>query len=214
MNGTRKEPKDQPNSPDVEDAVADEGEDDIQGAPLSRDDLEAQWETAQAEVERLQEQLLRTQAELINFRKRVQKERVELATMAQAELLERLVPVLDDLERAVDSDAEDIRTYQAGMEIILRTVQSVLEKIGVERLEPVGEPFDPQFHEAIARAETDEVPEGHVLEVYQPGYRLRERLVRPATVVVAYSGAAAGDDDEPSSEDEPESGEAANRPDA
>ena len=205
---------DQPDSPDVEDAVAEDSEDGVERAPLSRDDLEDQWEAAQAEIERLQDQLLRTQAELINFRKRVQKERVELATMAQAELLERLVPVLDDLERAVGSDAGDVRAYQAGMEIILRTVQSVLEKIGVERLEPVGEPFDPQFHEAIARAETDEVPEGQVLEVYQPGYRLRERLVRPATVVVAYSGAAAGGDDEPSSEDEPESGEAADRPDA
>ena len=204
---------DQPDSPDVEDAVTEDGDGGIEAAPLSRDDLEGQWETAQAEIERLQDQLLRTQAELINFRKRVQRERVELATMAQAELLESLVPILDDLERAVESDAEDLRTYQAGMEIILRTVQSVMEKIGVERLEPVGEPFDPQFHEAIARAETDEVPEGQVLEVYQPGYRLRERLVRPATVVVAYSGAAAGGG-EPSSEDEPESGEAADRPDA
>lgn len=204
---------DQPDSPGGGDAVAEDGEAGIEAAPLSRDDLESQWETAQAEIERLQDQLLRSQAELINFRKRVQKERAALATIAQAELLERLVPIIDDFERAVESDAgEDVRTYHAGMEIILRTVQSVLEKLGVERLEPVGELFDPEFHEAIARAETDEVPEGQIVEVYQPGYRLRERLVRPATVVVAYGGAAAGG--EPTSEDEPEFDETADRPDA
>ncbi len=205
---------DQSDSPDVEDAAAENGQDGIEPAPLSRNDLEDQWEVAQAEIDRLQDQLLRSQAELINFRKRAQRERVELATIAQAELLERLVPVLDDFERAVETDTEDIRTYHAGIEIILRTVQSVLEKMGVERLEPVGEPFDPQFHEAVARAETTEVPEGHVLEVYQPGYRLRERLVRPATVVVAYGGATASGDGGPSSDDDPESGEATDRTDA
>ena len=80
------------------------------------------------------------------------------------------------------------------MQIILRSVQKVLEKIGVERIEPEGEVFNPRYHEAIARHETNEVPEGQVLEVYQPGYRLNDRLIRPASVVVSFWGVAAEGD--------------------
>ncbi len=169
---------------------------------LSREELEARLTTAAAELERLQDQSLRRQAELANFRRRVQKEQAELSAVAQARLLAGLVPVIDDFERAVEAESADVDTYREGVEAILRGVHKVLEQIGVQRFEPRDEAFDPRYHEAIARQETDEVPEGQILDVFQPGYRLGERLIRPATVVVAYgaAGSAAQDGEESAEE--------------
>ncbi len=161
---------------------------------LSRDELDAQLELAKAEIERLTDQSLRRQAELINYRRRVQKEQAQTVIAAQAALLEGLVPVIDDFERAVEAESKDADAYHEGMQIILRSVQKVLERIGVERIEPRGEAFDPRYHEAIARHETDEVPDGQVLDVYQAGYRLDDRLIRPASVVVAFGGAVGESD--------------------
>ena len=169
---------------------------DAEPGDLSRAGLEGELETARAEIERLNDQSLRRQAELINYRRRVQREQAESAAVAQARLLEGLVPVIDDFERAVDAESKDARAYHDGMKLILRRVQKALEEIGVERIEPRGEAFDPRYHEAIARQQTDEVPDGQVLDVYQPGYRLKERLIRPAVVTVAYAGDAIGDDPE------------------
>ncbi len=166
----------------------------VSEADVSTNDLEEQLELAKAEIERLTDQSLRRQAELINYRRRVQKEQAENATVAQVSLLGGLVPVIDDLERAVEMESKDVGTYHEGMQIILRTVQQVLEKIGVERIEPKGEMFDPRYHEAIARHETNDVPEGQVLEVCQPGYRLNDRLIRPAKVIVSFGNVPAEDD--------------------
>jgi molecular chaperone GrpE len=189
----RHEPLDGPEpAPEPEDLPAADEIDALEVGELSREELENRFELAQAELERLQDQLLRRQAELINFRRRVQKERAELRGLAQVELLEDLLPVIDDFERAVETESEDARAYHEGMQLILRSVQGVLEKVGVERIDPRGEPFDPQFHEAIARQEVDDAPEGQVLDVYQTGYRLGDRLVRPATVIVAYRGDSNG----------------------
>ncbi len=173
----------------------------VSEADVSTNDLEEQLELAKTEIERLADQSLRRQAELVNYRRRVQREQAEMATVAQVALLGGLVPVIDDLERAVETMSKDEDTYHEGMQIILRSVQKVLEKIGVERIEPEGEVFNPRYHEAIARHETNEVPEGQVLEVYQPGYRLNDRLIRPASVVVSFWGVAAEGDiceDDPS----------------
>jgi len=167
------------------------GELDLQD--LSREQLENELEVARAEIERLQDQSLRRQAELINFRRRAQKELSEATAAGQARLLEGLVPVVDDFERAVGAEAADVRAYHEGMQLTLRSLQKVLDQIGVERIEPHGEPFDPRFHEAIARHQTDEAPEGHILDVYQPGYKLGDRLIRPAAVVVAFGGGAGAD---------------------
>lgn len=150
----------------------------------------------------LQDQVLRRQAELINYRRRVERERVELAAIAQAEMLRQLLPAIDDLERAIESDSQDLDSYHEGMKLIRRSLESILEKLGVERIEPTGQPFDPNRHEAVARHETDEVPDGQVIEVYQPGYRLEERLVRPATVAVAAAPAGPTDDREAGDADE------------
>ncbi len=155
------------------------------GEAATREDLEYQVADLEGQVEQLRDQLLRGKAELINFRKRVERERAELGTVAQAGVLEKLLPVIDDFERAIVTDAEDAQAYRQGVELILRSMENVLTGMGVERLEPLGEDFDPEFHEAIARIETDDLPEGQVVDVFLPGYRVRNRLLRPARVAVA-----------------------------
>jgi len=123
--------------------------------------------------------------------------------MGQIRLLEGLMPAIDDFERAVDAESTDTQAYHEGMQLIRRSLQKALEQVGVERIEPRGEKFDPNYHEAIARHETDEVPEGHVLDVYQAGYKLKDRLIRPAAVVVAFGGGTGADAaaDEPQADD-------------
>jgi len=174
--------------------VAEEGGATYDLAALSRDELEDQVELARAEIERLQDQSLRRQAELVNFRRRAQRDLAQSTAVGQGRLLELLVPVIDDFERAAATESEDVGAYKEGMQLILRSLQRVLEQMGVERIEPLGEVFDPEFHEAIARHETDEAPEGQIIDVFQAGYKLGDRLVRPATVVVAYAGAGAAAD--------------------
>jgi molecular chaperone GrpE len=165
---------------------------------LTREELERELQQARAEIERLQDQALRRQADLINFRRRAQKENAESVMVGQGKVLEQIVPVVDDFQRAVNTEAVDASAYHEGMELILRSLHKALEQLGVERIEPHGKPFDPRYHEAVARHRTDEVPDGHVLDVFHAGYRLRDRLIRPAAVVVAFggaSGAAPADDD-------------------
>lgn len=178
------------------------GQSGVPPSELSRAELEGELAAARAEIGRLQDQSLRRQAELINYRRRAQKEIAESVALGQSRVLELIVPVVDDFERAVGTEAADARAYHEGMELILRRLHKVLELIGVQRIVPRGEPFDPRFHEAVARHQTDDVPDGHVLDVYQAGYRLRDRLIRPASVVVAYAGgsAAAADDTEAAGE--------------
>ena len=162
------------------------GESDEQaGEAVTDEDLEYQIADLEGQVEQLRDQLLRRQAELINFRKRVEREKAELGTLAQAGVLQKLLPVIDDFERALVSDTEDAQAYRQGVELILRSMEGVLSGMGVERLEPLGEDFDPEYHEAIARVETEDFTEGQVVEVFLPGYRVRDRLLRPARVAVA-----------------------------
>ena len=175
--------KDNEHENEQQDDLAAEAKTDEATVPV--EELEEQLELAKVEIERLADQSLRRQAELINYRRRVQKEQAATVTMAQVALLGGIVPVIDDLERAVETRSEDASVYHEGMQIILRSVQKVLETIGVERIMPEGLTFDPRYHESIARHETNEVPEGQVLDVVQPGYRLKDRLIRPASVVVS-----------------------------
>jgi len=177
-------PEEQNAAAGVEDEMPEVSENE-EGEPATQEDLEYQLADLEGQVEHLRDQLLRRQAELSNFRKRVERERVELGAVAQAEVLEKLLPVIDDFERAVVTDAEDAKAYRQGVELILRSMESVLTGMGVERLEPLGEDFDPEFHEAIARIETEDYAEGTVVDVFLPGYRVRNRLLRPARVAVA-----------------------------
>ena len=155
-------------------------------------------EQVRAEIESLQKQLeevqakaaenldgwQRSQAEFINYKNRVQRDReMDYASM-KGDIIKRLLPVLDDLERSLAHRPEG-DSWANGMELIARKFQNILEAEGVKRIEAAGQPFDPNFHEAISSEPSETVESGHVIEVVQNGYMLGERVIRPAMVRVA-----------------------------
>lgn len=138
-----------------------------------------------AELAEQKEQYLRLFAEFDNFRKRTTKEKMETYGDATAKTVEQLLPVVDNFERAIDAPCTDAQ-YKEGMVMIFNQLKTFLDKLGVTEIEALGAEFDPNVHQAIKQAEADEeFPENTVCEVFQKGYKLRERLIRPAMVAVA-----------------------------
>ncbi|HEX5400238.1 MAG TPA: nucleotide exchange factor GrpE [Verrucomicrobiae bacterium] len=135
------------------------------------------------------DRLLRTTADFENFKKRAARERLDVAQSAVASLVEKLLPVLDHFEMAQAAAQragnDKLASLQEGVAMIQQQIKSVLAETGVEEIEAAGKPFDPMIHEAVSQQETAEIPEGHVSQQLRKGYKLRERLLRPATVVVA-----------------------------
>jgi len=130
---------------------------------------------------------LRVQADFDNFRRRTQREKEELAQYASLKLIEQLLPVVDNFERALlaaeESEAKD--SFQVGMDMIHRQMIQVLEAEGLRKMDAVGTPFDPEMHQAVMREESEEHEEGIVLEVIQNGYWLKDKVLRPAMVKVS-----------------------------
>jgi molecular chaperone GrpE len=139
------------------------------------------WEAEKAE---LQERVLRTQAELQNFRRRVEKERMELSEYASMEAVRALLPILDDFERALKAENGG-GDYAKGMELIHQRLFGQLQKLGLEPIESAGQTFDPHVHHAVEMVETDEAPDQTVLAEFQRGYNFKGRLLRAAMVKVA-----------------------------
>lgn len=151
---------------------------------LSRDDAEIKKLTA--EVEDLRQSLLRHQADFANYRKRVEKENREAGQRATARVIEQLIPVVDGFEHALAAHREaEYDSYRKGFELIYKQLLDNLARLGAERIDPRGKPFDPHLHQAMDRAETTEHPDGTILEVFQPGYVFHGRVLRPAMVRVA-----------------------------
>ena len=144
-------------------------------------------EQAKQEIERLRDQLLRTLADFDNYRKRSRRELGDAEQRAREDLLRDLLPVFDNLERAVShaESATDVRSLLDGIQMVMRQFVDTLAKMGVERVPSVGAAFDPTVHEAIQHLETDEHPPGSIAVEVQGGYRRGERLLRPAMVIVA-----------------------------
>jgi molecular chaperone GrpE len=131
--------------------------------------------------------LLRTTAEFDNFRKRTERERQVLAESAAADLIQELLPLVDDMERAlkVDSRAEGTDAYRRGVELIHRQLVEVLRKRGVRPIEALGADFDPYYHQAVAHEPAEGRRDGEILEEFRRGYMLGDRLLRPSMVKVA-----------------------------
>ena len=145
-------------------------------------------ELAQARGERddYYDRLLRQAAEFDNYRKRTERERREMARYAAGDVLEALLPVVDDFERALQVEAgPDAAAYREGVELIYKQLQDLLAKRGVTPIEAVGKLFDPQVHQAITYEPSPGHAEGEVLEVVRRGYMHGDRLLRPAMVKVA-----------------------------
>ncbi len=148
-------------------------------------DLQADLDQARAEAAEHYERLLRAQAELQNVLKRHERERAERAKYAIEPLARDLLATVDDLERALSHAEDEPAALAAGVSLVYRALLDVLGKHGVERIESVGRPFDPNLHEAVSVVEREDVPDNTIVEEHRPGYRLHDRLLRPAMVVVA-----------------------------
>jgi molecular chaperone GrpE len=139
-----------------------------------------------ADLDELRQTLLRRQADFDNYRKRIEKERFEDSKRATARVVEGLIPVIDGFEHALAAHREaEYESYRKGFELIYKQLLDHLAKLGVERLDPVGKPFDPHLHQAVDRAEAKDREDGTILQVFQPGYVFHGRVLRPAMVRVA-----------------------------
>jgi len=152
---------------------------------------------AQAKADEYWNQLLRAQAELDNFQRRSRRELENAHKFALEKIVRELLPVIDSLElglaaAAQDQDAADASRLREGMELTLKMLLSATEKFGVKVVDPVGEVFNPELHQAMTTQSSAEVAPNTVLSVYQKGYLLNDRLIRPAMVVVAAAGKPAG----------------------
>jgi molecular chaperone GrpE len=156
------------------------------GAASKEQALAEQLGKLQSEKLELQDTLVRRQADFDNYRKRIERDRQQENRRAVNALVEELLPVLDAFDRAIAShDDPAYAEYSKGVELIRKRFWDVLAKQGLERIEAVGKEFDPHVHHAIEKVETTKHPDGTVLEELQAGYKLRERVVRPAMVRVA-----------------------------
>ncbi len=135
------------------------------------------------------DRLLRTTADLENFKKRAAREKTEAAQFANASLLQKLLPILDNFEMAQMAaqsvQGDSLASLQAGVAMIQQQLKTILTDSGLEEIDASGKPFDPTLHEAVSQQESIEVPENHIVQQIRKGYKLRDRLLRPASVIVA-----------------------------
>jgi len=163
-------------------------------ASLAADNAAADAEVSRltADLQELRQTLMRRQADFENYRKRIEKERAEDQKRATARLVEGLIPVIDGFEHALAAHREaEYETYRRGFELIYKQLVDHLTRLGVERIDPTGKPFDPNLHQAMERRETADYEDGTVVQVFQPGYLFHGRVLRPAMVGVATQPAAA-----------------------
>jgi molecular chaperone GrpE len=155
---------------------------------VAADSAKADAEMAKlaSDLEELRQTLLRRQADFDNYRKRVEKERSEDSKRATARVIEGLIPIIDGFENALAAHREaEYENYRKGFELIYKQLLENVTRLGAERIDPAGKPFDPHLHQAVDRAETTEHADGTILQVFQPGYVFHGRVLRPAMVRVA-----------------------------
>jgi molecular chaperone GrpE len=156
--------------------------------PLTPEEVEALKAKA-AKADENWEKFLRQTADFENFKKRAARERLEAIKFANEGLLAKLIPVMDNFEMAASAatgqQADNMESIKTGVQMILGQLKSVLVESGIEEVDATGKVFDPVWHEAVSQQESTDVEEGQVLQQIRKGYKLKERLIRPASVVVA-----------------------------
>jgi molecular chaperone GrpE len=154
---------------------------DVPKPPEAQSDLDK----ARAECAAYLDRLARLQAEFVNFRKRNAKQQQEYRDYALADALTTLLPILDSLDRALKTNAASLEDFHQGIELIDKQFHDALSKLGVEPVPAEGAAFDPNLHQAVQMVDTTEFEDNHVIDELQRGYRLKDRLLRPAMVRVA-----------------------------
>jgi molecular chaperone GrpE len=152
------------------------------GEPVSR----VEYEQLKGERDQLLDRLARMQAEFDNARKRAERERIEFRDIATGNVIDQFLPVIDNFQLALSAtgNADQLRS---GVALIVKQMEETLQKMQVNPIPAVGEPFDPRVHEALGSIEREDIPDQHVAEEIRRGYRLRDRLLRPALVRVAHN---------------------------
>ncbi len=172
------------NEPDVNEEAGDTKA----GPALSPEQLVQLLDKA-AKADELRDQLLRTVADMDNLRKRAAREKQDAIRYANESMLEKLVPVLDNFEAAVlataSAEGGSVDALKQGVTMILSQFKNVLAEAGLEEISAQDKPFDPNLHEAVSQQVSKDVPEGQVIQQLRKGYKLKDRLLRPATVVVS-----------------------------
>ncbi|MCL4261104.1 MAG: nucleotide exchange factor GrpE [Anaerolineales bacterium] len=171
--------KTQPYKQDAEDALKTEGQ--------TQPEIEALQDQLEETKTKLAESVQgwqRAQADFQNYKKRIERDNELMHASMKSDIVKKILPVLDDLERAIQNRPAD-DAWGLGVDLILRKFQNILQAEGIKRIEATGAEFDPNFHEAISHEPSDEVESHHVIEVVQNGYMLGERVIRPALVRVA-----------------------------
>jgi molecular chaperone GrpE len=182
------EPGGQKGRPGVVDARASSAADaEQEGAGEEQRPVDPELQAARDEVQANFARYQRLAADFENYKRRTRQDLADRTQYANEELIRKLLPILDNLRRALDHAPEGIdRNWFAGLRLVVRQFEDTLQAQGVSAIPAVGEKFDPSQHEAIAREETDEHEEGTIVEEMQPGYRLHERVLRPTLVKVAH----------------------------
>jgi len=179
--------QDVPETPETEaplEEAAPETPETEETAPSECEALQKQVEALTAQNAELNDRLLRTAAEYDNFRKRTQKEKGELSSFTKAGCLKEILGVADNFERALSCECKD-PDFKKGMDMIFTQLHTCLEKLGAKEIPALNEKFDPELHNAIKQVEDENFGENTVCEVLQKGYRLEDRIIRHAMVVVA-----------------------------
>jgi molecular chaperone GrpE len=172
----------------------------VDAATISPEQLEELKQRAAQSDERW-ERLLRTTADFDNYKKRAAREKQDAIKFANEGLLQKLVPVLDNFEMALaaagdgQKGAEAMQSLRTGINMVAQQLRNALTEAGLEEVDATGKPFDPNLHEAVSQKETADAPEGQVVQQLRKGYKLRDRLLRPASVVVAKSPASGEGED-------------------
>lgn len=158
------------------------------GADAKIAQLESELATIRQEKDKYYNLMLRVQADFENFRRRSRQEYEQLALYSGEDLIKKILPALDSMERAIicsDLTSENVRNWQEGVVLMLRQFQDILKTDGLEEVPAVNELFDPQFHEAVLQEESEQVEQSTVVEQMQKGYKYKGKLIRPALVKVA-----------------------------
>ncbi len=145
----------------------------------------AELEKVKAELESKNDLLLRTAAEFDNFKKRTERERSTVAEFAKANVIKELLPILDNIDRSVLIEDKQSADYIKGIELIVKQLEGLGEKIGITELAKAGDTFNPEYHEAVMHIEDENFGENVIAEVLQKGYKIGDTVIRPAMVKVA-----------------------------
>jgi len=180
--------------PEPEDAAPTESASPAAAEPPLTPEQLAALQAKAAKADEHWDRLLRAKADLDNYKKRAARERHDAVRFANLSLMEKLIPALDSFDRALaatnHANGNDLDSLKAGIAMVHNQIKTTLTEAGLQEIDATRQPFDPNVHEAVSQQESPDVPEGHVLHQLRKGYKLHERLIRPASVVVAKKPAA------------------------